>query len=152
MQSTNKYSVLAVIGGGLLALMIYINSLLATATSAVNASWLAHGLGGLLALVIFQSTKRRDINPKNSTNTVPKIFYLGGIPGSLTVILASITVNSAIGLTGTLALGLIGQLIFSISSEAMGLFKLKKRKFSLVELPPILLVTLGSTLIILQRG
>ncbi|QUM81629.1 DMT family transporter [Moritella sp. 5] len=151
MQNINRYSILAIIGGGLLAMMIHINSQLALETSAINASWLAHGLGGLLALGLYNVVIKAVSLPTPIKSDVPKLFYLGGLPGAFTVILASVTVNSAIGLSGTLALGLIGQLICSIFCEALGLFGLRKRKLTLLELLPISLVVFGSILIISQR-
>ena len=151
MKNINRYSILAIIGGGLLALMIYINSLLALETSAMNASWIAHGLGGLLAFGLYYMTREAVSSPSPMQGDVPKLYYLGGLPGAFTVILASVTVNSVIGLSGTLALGLIGQLVCSIFCETFGLFGLKKRTFTLLELLPISLVVFGSILIIYQR-
>jgi len=151
MKSINRYSILAIIGGGLLALMININSQLSLETSAMNASWIAHGLGSLLAFGLFYMTKETMDSSSPIHGSVPKLYYLGGLPGAFTVILASITVNSAIGLSGTLALGLIGQLACSILCEALGLFGLEKKKFNLIDLVPITFVVFGSILIISQR-
>lgn len=152
MKNINRYSILAIIGGGLLALMININSQLALETSAINASWIAHSLGSLLAFGLYHVIKNAvGSQPPPIKSSIPKLYYLGGLPGAFTVILASITVNSVIGLSGTLALGLIGQLICSIFCEALGLFGLEKKTFTLMELLPISLVVFGSILIILLR-
>ena len=151
-MNINRYSILAIVGGGLLALMININSQLALETSAINASWVAHGLGSLLAFLLYHIAKRAIESPTSlMKGHVPKLYYLGGFPGAFTVILASITVNSAIGLSGTLALGLIGQLVCSIFCEILGLFGLEKSKFTLIELLPVSLVVFGSILIISLR-
>lgn len=151
-MNINRHSVLAIVGGGLLALMININSQLALETSAINASWIAHGLGSLLAFGLYHMAKRSIGEPISlRKGQVPKLYYLGGLPGALTVIIASITVNSVIGLSGTLALGLIGQLVCSIACETLGLFGLQKRKLALIELLPISLVAFGSILIISLR-
>ncbi|WCE32280.1 DMT family transporter [Vibrio sp. SCSIO 43137] len=153
MQSLNlnRYSLLALCGGGLLALMIYLNSQLAASTSAVNASWLAHGIGALVAYSLLAITRKTDTTG-GERSKAPRIFFLGGVPGALTVVLASVTVNSAIGLSGTLALGLIGQLSFSLLCEHFGWLNLPKRAFTAMELLPVLLVTAGSTLIIFARS
>jgi transporter family-2 protein len=151
MQSINRYSILAIIGGGLLALMISINSQLSLETSAINASWIAHGLGSLVALGLFHMTKGAMNSASPIQGRVPKLYYLGGLPDAFTVILASITVNSAIGLSGTLALGLIGQLVCSILCETLGLFGLDKKQFNIIDLLPISFVVFGSILIISQR-
>ncbi|MDX2319268.1 MAG: DMT family transporter [Moritella sp.] len=151
MKNINRYSILAIIGGGLLALMININSQLSLETSAINASWIAHGLGSLVALGLFHMTKKRANPSSQIPGPVPRLYYLGGLPGAFTVILASITVNSAIGLSGTLALGLIGQLVCSILCETLGLFGLEKKQFNVIDLLPISFVVFGSILIISQR-
>lgn len=149
MQRINWYSVLALIGGGLLALMIHLNSQLAAQTSALNASWIAHGLGAAVAIALCSIKTNK--KAKLSNEKPPKLFLLGGLPGAATVILAAITVNSSIGLSGTLALGLVGQISCSILCEHFGLFNLEKRVFSTIELVPVILVIMGSTLIIYQR-
>ena len=151
MKNINRYSILAIAGGGLLALMININSKLALETSAMNASWIAHGLGSLLAFGLYHMGKEAVRSPSPKKGDVPKLYYLGGIPGAFTVILASVTVNSVIGLSGTLALGLIGQLVCSIFCDSLGLFGLEKRTFTISELLPIVLVVFGSILIISLR-
>jgi transporter family-2 protein len=152
MKNINRYSILAIVGGGLLALMININSQLALETSAINASWIAHGLGSLLAFGLYHVVKKTVGSPPSSMKgDIPKLYYLGGLPGAFTVILASVTVNSVIGLSGTLALGLIGQLVCSILCEILGLFGLEKRTFTPIELLPISLVIFGSILIISLR-
>ncbi|MGX9416175.1 DMT family transporter [Vibrio sp. WJH972] len=152
MQLLNKYSLLAVIGGGLLALMIHLNSQLASVTSALSASWIAHAVGAFVAwclLIVFNT----GISPSEVHMAKPtKIYHLGGIPGALTVILASITINSGVGLSGTLALALIGQLVFSMLCEHLGLFNLKQRTFLYRDLIPILLVTSGSFMLIFSKG
>ncbi|EDM65223.1 MAG: hypothetical protein COA76_00065 [Moritella sp.] len=152
MKNINRYSILAIVGGGLLALMININSQLALETSAINASWIAHSLGSLLAFVLYHVVKKAVGSPLSAMKgNIPKLYYLGGVPGAFTVILASVTVNSVIGLSGTLALGLIGQLVCSIFCETLGIFGLEKRTFTLIELLPISLVVFGSILIISLR-
>jgi len=152
MKNINRYSILAIVGGGLLALMIDINSQLALETSAINASWIAHGLGSLLAFGLYHVVKKTAGSPASPVKAdIPKLYYLGGLPGAFTVILASVTVNSVVGLSGTLALGLIGQLVCSIFCETLGLFGLEKRTFTLIDLLPITLVAFGSLLIISLR-
>jgi transporter family-2 protein len=152
MQNMNKYSPLAIISGCLLALMIHLNSQLAADTSALNASWFAHGIGAITAWCLFAVAGSRHKVADPDKQKVPIAFYFGGLPGAFTVILASITVNSSIGLSGTLALGLIGQLLCSMVCEQFGLFRLKKTTLSVMEVIPILLITAGSILLIYTRN
>ena len=152
MQSINKYSLLALLAGGLLALMIYLNSQLAHVTSALSASWIAHGIGAIFALGLFSLLKSNQDSPEPGLPRLSKLYWLGGIPGSLTVILASLTVNSKLGLSGTLALALVGQFGFSMVSERFGFFKLRKREFTLIDITPIARVITGSLVLIFNRG
>jgi len=151
MFSINRYSILAIIGGCLLALMIQVNSILAANTSSLNASWFAHAIGALTAWCLILAINSKPVTLNEKKEKPPIYFYLGGIPGALTVILASIAVNSDIGLSGTLALGLIGQLLFSMVCEVFGLFRLEQKQFRVNDLLPILLISAGSLLLIYTR-
>jgi|SRR6218665_627105 len=147
---------LAIAGGALLALMINYNSLLAKHTTPVFASWVAHGLGAGAALVlvglysrVFRSTSQET---KPQPVGAPLWFYLGGIPGTFTVILAAITVNGGLSLSGTIALMLVGQVLFGIASDYFGLFRTPKRRIVAADFFVALSVLTGSALIIFGRA
>jgi len=142
---------LAIAGGVLLALMINYNSLLANYTTPMYASWVAHGLGAATALVIivlysraFRSTGK-EATPQRAK--APLWFYFGGIPGAFTVILAAITVNSSLTLSGSIALMLVGQVVFGIVSDHFGLFRTPRRRIVGTDFLVALLVLAGSVLI-----
>jgi len=137
---------MAIMSGVLLALMINVNSELATTTTAFQASWIAHGVGAAIAVVLYAIFKSS--GKTRGQVVVQKWYWFGGIPGAFTVVLASVTVQSGIGLTGTLALALIGQFIMSIFIEHVGLLNQPIIKLSLVNAFPTLLVTVGALLII----
>ncbi|MEF1226675.1 DMT family transporter [Vibrio fortis] len=143
-------SLLAVFSGVLLALMINVNSELAVATSAFQASWIAHGVGGIVALFLYWIFKSRGKSQQKVE--VKNRYWFGGIPGAFTVVLASITVQSEIGLTGTLALALIGQFALSLLIEHFGLFNQPRVRLSLANLVPTLFVTAGALLIIYAKA
>ncbi|WP_299003274.1 DMT family transporter [uncultured Shewanella sp.] len=159
-QVSNK--LMALLAGGLLALMIEINSELAFVNSPIQASWIAHGVGAFVAMCLvlivafaFQGHKRnglvktKGIKTKGTKTTgLPYWLYLGGLPGALTVVLAGITVNSDIGLSGTLSSALIGQIIFGIISDHFGLFGSQKKPFVAADLLKVLPVLAGSFIII----
>ncbi|MET0405688.1 MAG: DMT family transporter [Cystobacter sp.] len=152
MIGRSKDWLLSLAGGLLLALMINYNSLLARHTTPMFASWVAHGLGAIAAwvLVILYTRVTR---PPAATATappgkVPLWFYLGGIPGTFTVILAAITVNSGLSLSGTIALMLVGQVLFGIASDHFGLFRTPRRKLVAADFLGALSVLTGSALII----
>jgi transporter family-2 protein len=144
-------SLLAVFSGVLLALMINVNSELAVTTSAFQASWIAHGVGGIVALLLYLIFKSRGKSRKKVKVKVKNRYWFGGIPGAFTVVLASITVQSEIGLTGTLALALIGQFASSLLIEHFGLFNQPTVRLSLANLVPTLFVTAGALLIICAK-
>jgi len=144
------WSSMAVFSGVLLALMINVNSELAATTSAFFASWIAHGVGSVVALLLYLIFKSR--GRSHEKVEVKKRYWFGGIPGAFTVVLASITVQSDIGLTGTLALALIGQFALSLLIEHFGLFNQPSVRLSLANLVPTLFVTTGALLIIFAKA
>lgn len=146
---------LAVAGGILLALMINCNSLLARHTTPIFASWAAHGLGAAAAFAMVMlcsrlaGPRRGDEEPRGKA---PLWFYLGGVPGALTVALAAITVNSVLSLSGTIAIMLVGQVLFGIVLDHFGLLRTPKRRIVAADFLVALLVLTGSGLIIFGRG
>jgi transporter family-2 protein len=138
-------------GGVLLAFMINYNSLLAKYTTPTFASWVAHGLGAVAALVlvaVFRSAAVDRGRRQRPEIKVPLWFYLGGIPGAFTVLLAAITVNSSLTLAGTIAFMLVGQVVFGIVSDYFGLFRTLKRRIVPTDFLVAISVLAGSALII----
>lgn len=145
---------MALIGGVLLACMIRFNSQLAELSSPMVASWLAHGIGSVFALLLLVSSRvlRNQQNGNREETLAPKWSYFGGVPGALVVIVAAITVNSDIGLAGTLVLGLIGQIIFGFICDGWGLFGVEKKKITAQQVKKVSLIVAGSFLIIFFRS
>lgn len=150
--------ILALGSGSILAIMILFNSTLAKHTSPLYSSWIAHGVGSIAALVlIFLFTKMfhsRINNIKETKNIAKKSsfwLYSGGIPGAFTVILASVSINSKLGLSGTLAMMLLGQIIFGIICDSFGLFGTCKKRFNMKDFMVIFFVLTGSLIIIFIR-
>ena len=109
--------------GGLLSLMVLFNGTLAAYGSLFFASWVPH-LTGTVAALIFLAVLR----PRRTAVTRPPLWvYLGGVSGAVTVMLTSATLNSALALSGTIALGLAGQMVFSLFADTRGLFGLPQR-------------------------
>lgn len=139
-------------GGVLLALMINYNSLLARHTTPVFAAWVAHGLGAVaaFALVAAYARERRSGDaPETSPGAKsPLWFYLGGVPGTVTVILAAVTVNSPLTLSGAIAFMLVGQVVFGLVSDHFGLFRTPRRRIAFTDALGALAVLAGSALII----
>ncbi|WP_457581135.1 DMT family transporter [Ensifer canadensis] len=146
----NPLHLLAAFGtGGLLTLMVHFNGELGRYGNALFSSWAAHGTGTVAALVmlaILNPWRNRNVGTKPRA---PLWAYLGGISGGVTVILTSFTVNSPLALSGTLALGLAGQVVFSIVADRWGLFGLPMRRPDRRDLAAMALIFAGSALIIL---
>ncbi len=124
----NKYilSLIALSSGVLLSLMIMSNSYLASFTTPLTASWITHGIGTLFSLIIYILYSSKNPLKKQSKNKIKLQWYLGGIPGAFTVLLAAMTVNSPLSLSGSIILMITGQIIFSVIVDAMGWFGVKK--------------------------
>lgn len=65
--------------------------------------------------------------------------------------LSSTAVNSALALSGTLALGLVGQAGFSLLSDRFGWFGLPRRRIKVADLGALALILAGSGLIIFSQ-
>ncbi|QIF94073.1 DMT family transporter [Proteus vulgaris] len=154
----NKYilSLIAVSSGILLSLMIMSNSYLASFTTPLTASWITHGIGTFFSFIIYilylrkNQQSNRDKN-KGNNNKIKILWYLGGIPGAFTVLLAAITVNSPLSLSGSIILMITGQILFSVIVDARGWFGVEKRKITLRDLFMCLLLISGSALLIIGR-
>jgi len=145
---------LALAGGLLLGLMINYNSLMAKHSTPLFASWVMHGIGAVTSL-LFITVFSKKFSANNKINHQytqgPLWAYFGGIPGSLTMILAAITVNSRLGLSGTLAFIIAGQVLFGLVCDIFGLFDIPKRRFALTDFFVVLSVLMGSSIIIFLK-
>ena len=131
--------------GLLLALMIAQNGALARATDPWLGSWLAHGVGTLVAALLWC------LAPRSPTpEAAPPWAWLGGLPGALTVVLAALCLNSPLGMAGTLALLLLGQLLFGALCDGLGWLGLARRRPSGKDALAALLVMAGALLIVLH--
>ncbi|MBB6439502.1 DMT family transporter [Streptomyces candidus] len=144
---------LAVSGGVLLTLMTQFNGDLAHHTGPVYASWAAHGLGAVVALVLvalFVRPLRRTGRLAGGAvpGRAPLWFYFGGIAGAVVVMLSAISVNSVLELAGTVALMLTGQILFGVVSDRWGLLRTPRRPITRMDLTVAGCVLAGSVLIV----
>ncbi|KAB8029034.1 DMT family transporter [Fluviispira multicolorata] len=153
-----KFSIdwfLALFAGLLLTLMINYNSLLAKHSTPVIDSWIAHGIGTIAAFVFvicFSKLILKKVNHMKQDNLkTPLWAYLAGISGAFTVVLAAMTINSPLGLAASLALMLVGQVLYGIISDIFGLFGSSKKRFSITDFYVIISVLSGSGVIIYFR-
>ena len=130
--------------GGLLSLMIWFNGTLAAYGSLFFASWVPH-LTGTIAALLFLIILR----PKRVQSVRPPLWvYLGGVAGAITVMLTSATLNSGLALSGTIALGLAGQMVFSLFADMRGLFGLPQRTPTKRDFLALALIIAGSFILI----
>ena len=144
---------LAFASGGLLTLMVDFNGLVALHGGALYSSWVAHGTG-TVAAIVFLALLRFVPSPSSPSPKAraPLWAYLGGVSGALTVMLTSESVNTALALSGTLALGLAGQVLFSLAADRWGLFGLPRRIPRLKDFAALALIFAGSVIIIFGQG
>lgn len=140
------------LSGGLLAVMITINSGLAAHSTPFVASWVVHGVGAVAAFFLLRVNlllmKRPAVAAGEGTSKPPLWSYFGGAPGAFAVALSSIAVNSELALAGGLSLLLVGQILFGLISDLWGLFGTPKRQLNRFDLLAALCVVGGSALII----
>ena len=147
----NPLHLVAAFGTGcLLTLMVHFNGELGRYGNALFASWAAHGTGTVAALVFLGLlwARRRPAPPAAEKPRAPWWAYLGGASGAVTVILTSMTVNSPLALSGTLALGLAGQVVFGLAADRWGLFGMPRRNAELRDYAALGLIVAGSAIII----
>jgi transporter family-2 protein len=143
--------VIAFASGGILSLMVLFNGQWAASGTALLASWMAHGTGTLAALV-FLGTLWAMGRRRGDLPAAPWWAYLGGLSGAVTVMLTSTTVNGVLALSGTLALGLVGQAGYSLLADRWGWFGLPKRRIGAADWGALGLILGGSFLIIFAGG
>lgn len=130
--------------GGLLTLMVWFNGTLATTGSLLFASWVPHATGSVLAIAVLLV-----LRPAKASNIrAPWWAYLGGISGAVTVMVTSATMNSALAISGTIALGLTGQMVFSLVADKWGMMGLPQRDPTWRDLAALTLILAGSVILI----
>jgi len=144
----------AVLAGALLAVMVTINSGLAAMTTPFTASWVVHGVGGVVAflLLVANGAVARRAGRIPAKGKAPLWSYIGGAPGAFAVALSSIAVNSELALAGGLSLLLVGQILFGLISDQFGLFGTPQRRLNRFDRLATICVIGGSALLIFAKG
>ena len=132
------YSILAALSGVLIALMIWINGILTGIAGNAYATVLIHLTGLILIGAILLITKQKPHPGKR----LPVHLYMGGVVGVVTVVLSNIAVP-LLGVSITLALGLLGQLICSLLIDQFALLGAKKQPFRRDRIVSAALVLVG---------
>lgn len=136
---------LAALGtGGLLSLMILCNSEVTRGAGPLLGSLLPHATGTAAAGGALLLLAR----PIEADAKTPFWAYLGGLSGAVTVMLSSLAANTALALSGTLALGLLGQAAFGLVADRWGLLGLPRRRATARGLLSLALILSGGAMLI----
>jgi len=148
MTKQRLYLVAAFGAGWLITLMVLFNGTLATYGTLLFSSWVPHATGTLAAILLLMLLRP----PKAEKTRAPLWAYLGGISGALTVVLSSAAMNSALALSGTIAIGLAGQVVFSLIADAWGMFGMPKHRPTARDLLALGFVLVGAFILIFYGG
>ena len=140
----------ALVTGGLLSFMVMLNGLMSSYTTPFFSSLAAHGTGTVAAAIAMAIIWRK--RPNRTGKRAPLWAYAGGLSGAVTVMLTSTTVNSPLALTGTLALGLAGQVVLGLVCDKFGLLGMAKRQPTGRDLAALACVLAGALMIIFAGG
>ena len=135
---------LSILSGILVSVMLLFNGQLSEAYGNALATVLIHAIGllGIGAWLI--------INKQSVKHTLgePRYLYMGGVIGVATVMLSNLTFLH-LGMSLTLVLSLLGQVIVSLVIDAAGLLGAKKVRFEKKKLIGVGLVAAGATAMLL---
>ena len=132
------YSFLAALIGVLTAVMIYLNGGLANQIGNAASSSFVHLTGLLLATLILILARAK---PPLEKAILPVLFS-GGALGFLTIVCASAGFTS-LGVSLTLALGLLGQTISALAIDHFGWLGAPVRTFDPRKIGSLALITSG---------
>lgn len=141
-----KYSTSAFSTGCLICLGVFFNGLLAARIPSVTASCAIHVLGCVAGCVAWIFTAKHNY-PK--AHFRPKWWaYCAGIFGALSVTCMGMAVNSTLGISGATIVMMLGQLLYSVSSDGLGWFSTTKRALTGWDFLQIALIFFGAILLI----
>lgn len=129
--------------GILIAFMVTVNGLLAKKIGNWPAVIIIH-VAGLLSTTVVLLLKK---SLNDIFKGVPLLYLSGGAFGVVTVFLNNLCVNN-IGVTMTLGLALVGQILASGIIEHLGILGMKKNKFRLKKVSAYILMTAGAIVMI----
>lgn len=151
LRSARALPVFVALGAGcLITIMTHSNGVLNHLGGPVFTAWSVHVIGTVTALGALAVLPRGNASDREPA---PAWAFIGGFFGVLLVMMASEAVNSPLALSGTLAIGLAGQMAFSLAGDYWGFFGLARRRLGLRELLAAALITAGcAILIVFGRG
>jgi len=124
--------------GGLIAIMILFNGTLSNAIGNYQSTVIVHlvGLIGIIMILIVGKSKIRFFK------SVPLYAYSAGVIGVLPILFNNISF-AVLGVSITLALGLLGQSLTSLVVDHYGLFNMTVVKFNKRKLVGLTIIIIG---------
>ena len=120
------YYLFSLIAGALLAFMVSSNGIVGEAAGNYASSVIIHFIGLIAVILVLLFTKSKF----KSLRSFPFWMYSAGFIGIITVLFNNLTYTK-LGVSLTVALGLLGQSITSILIDHFGLFGLPVIRFDL---------------------
>lgn len=138
------YYFLALIIGFLTSVMVAANGALSDAAGLYLAPVVIHVVG-LICICIIQVFKRQSLRPRHK---LPFYYFLGGIVGVFTTVFQNMAF-AFISVSAIMALGFLGQTLFSLVVDHFGMFQMPKRRFNKAKLIGLFFVTVGIVLMLI---
>ncbi|MDM5155616.1 DMT family transporter [Bacillus sp. DX1.1] len=132
------YNLLSVLIGAFIAIMIPLNGILSEITGNYTSSVMIH-IVGLIAIIIVLLISKSKLRIQQG---IPLYLYSAGAIGVFTVLFSNISFTS-LGVSITIALGLLGQSVSSIIIDHFGLLGMKIVKFEKKKIIGLLLISSG---------
>ncbi|MBL4938563.1 DMT family transporter [Clostridium sp. YIM B02515] len=124
--------------GTLIAVMIMINGTLSNALGNYTSTMIIHIIGLIAIILVLLASRQKFIINKN----IPFYLYSAGAIGVFTVLFNNLTFSS-LGVSLTLALGLLGQSVASVIIDHFGLLGMKVMKYQKKKLIGLVFIILG---------
>ena len=143
-KSTLLYKPSGVLVGLLIAIMVLVNGTLASYFGDYAATVIIHIVGLVLVSIILLARRQKI----KFSRQIPLYWFSGGAVGAFMVIFNNMCFNK-LGVSLTLALGLVGQLIASAIIDHYGLFGLSISRFKKEKILGFLTIFVGITIMVI---
>lgn len=129
---------ISILTGVVLSIMVVLNGDLGNATGNYISSVIIHFVGLIGIIILLVLTKSKIKNLKG----IPFYMFSGGLIGILTVLFTNISFTN-LGVSLTVSLALLGQLVTSIVIDHFGYFDLEVTKFEKKKIIGLGIIILG---------
>jgi len=139
------YYIFGLLVGGMIAIMVSVNGQLAVHTSIYISASIVHiiaSLGTLMLTLLYPQEKE-------DRDRLPIYYYLTGVLGAIIIVLNNVTFKE-LGVSITVALMLLGQMIASLFIDSYGLLKMKRVKTGREKAPGLIMMVIGIIVIMLN--